>query len=225
MKLRFLSLFALAAAAGALNFLTGCTTETSVGGSSRAYNPVAYKPHNPNAVRVKVSLSTQQVYVMEGTKPLLVAATNVGVPGHTTPKGNFTITRKERDKRSGTYGFYRSGGVVTPAENGHGHGEYIGYPMAFWCEFEPQFGFHQGYVWPVPRSHGCLRLHKAVAPKFFALVHVGTPVSIAQTQPEDATIGANVQRPTDYNDPDPAPSYMASSAVFQSPPGGGLTPY
>ena len=56
-------------------------------------------------------------------------------------------------------------------------------------------------------------------------MHNGTPVDIERTQPEDATIGANVQRPTDYNDPDPAPSYMASPRVFDSPPGGGLTPY
>ena len=101
----------------------------------------------------------------------------------------------------------------------------MGYPMAFWCEFKPEYGFHQGYVWPVPRSHGCLRLHHNVAPKFFALVHDGTPVNIARTQPEDATIGANVQRPTDYNDPDPAPSYMASNKVFESPDGGTLVPY
>ena len=225
MKPRFFSLLALAVTASALTFLTGCETQTGAGGGSTAYNPVAYKPHNPSAVRVKVSLSKQVVYVFEGNKPLLVAATNVGIPGHATPSGNFTIYRKERKKRSGTYGFYRKNGVVTAAENGHGSGEYVGYPMAFWCEFKSQFGFHQGYVWPVPRSHGCLRLHHNVAPKFFALVHEGTPVNIAQTQPEDATIGANVQRPTDYNDPDPAPSYMASDKVFDSPPGGGLTPY
>ena len=225
MKPRFLSLLALAATAGALTFLTGCESTTTVGGSKTAYNPVAYKPHNPNAVRVKVSIDKQVVYVMEGTKPLLVAATSTGIPEKPTPKGNFTIYKKEHDKRSGSYGFYKQGGVVTPAENGHGHGEYIGYPMPFWCEFKPEYGFHQGYVWPGTRSHGCLRLHPTVASKFFALVHDGTPVNIAQTQPEDATIGAHVQRPTDYNDPDPAPSYMASSAVFQSPPGSGLTPY
>ena len=226
MKPRFLSLLALAATAGALTLLTGCETSTGVGGSSASYNPVAYKPHNPSAVRVKVSLDKQVVYVFEGNKPLLVAATNIGIPGHATPKGNFTITRKERDKRSGTYGFFKTGGTVVPGESSdHKPGNYVGYPMAFWCEFEPAFGFHQGYVWPVPRSHGCLRLHPKVASKFFALVHVGTPVNIAESQPEDANIGANVQRPTDYRDPDPAPSYMASSKVFDSPPGSELVPY
>ena len=224
MKHRFVSALALAVTAGALSFLTGCTdmTTSSTGGS---YNPVAYKPHNPSAVRVKVSLSKQQVYVMEGTKPLLVAACTVGIPAKPTPRGNFTIYNKIQRKRSGSYGFYKSGDTVTPAEAGHGSGQYIGYPMAFWCEFSPAYGFHQGYVWPNPRSHGCIRMHKMVAPKFFALVHSGTPVNIADSQPEDATIGAHVQRPTDYNDPDPPASYTASDRVFDSPPGGGLTPY
>lgn len=223
MKSRFFSLLALAATVGALNFLTGCTTPQVGGGSN--YNPVAYKPHHPDAVRVKVSLSKQVVYVMEGSKPLLVAATNVGIPSKPTPTGGFRITRKEKNKRSGSYGFYRKGGVVVPAEAGHGSGEYVGYPMAFWCEFAPQYGFHQGYVWPTPRSHGCLRLHHNVAPKFFALVKVGTPVNIAHSQPEDASLGSNVPRPTDYADPDPAPAFMASSQVFAAPAGGGLVEY
>ncbi len=216
----------MAATAGALSFLTGCADmngTASTGGGN--YNPVAYKPHNPSAVRVKVSISKQMVYVMEGNKPLLVAATNVGIPSKPTPRGNFVITEKIQRKRSGTYGFYKNGDTVVPAENGKGHGQYIGYPMAFWCGFSPGYGFHQGYVWPIPRTHGCLRMHKNVAPKFFALVHVGTPVNIAETQPEDATLGANAGRPRDYNDPDPPAAYTASDRVFDSPPGGGLVAY
>ncbi len=226
MKHRFASAFALAVAAGALSLLTGCTDLTSTSSSGGgSYNPVAYKPHNPGAVKVKVSLSKQQVYVMEGSKPLLIAACNVGIPAKPTPRGNFTIYNKIQRKRSGSYGFYKNGDVVTPAEAGKGHGQYIGYPMGYWCEFSPSYGFHQGYVWPVPRSHGCIRLHKNVASKFFALVHSGTPVNIADSQPEDATIGANVQRPSDYQDADPPASFTASDRVFDSPPGGGLTPY
>lgn len=223
MKPRFLSLLALSATVGALNFLTGCANGPSLGGGN--YNPVAYRPHNPDAVRVKVSLNKQVVYVMEGNKTLLVAATNVGTAAKPTPKGNFRIYSKQATKRSGSYGFYRKGGVVVPAERGKGSGEYVGYPMAYWCEFSPAYGFHSGYVWPQPRTHGCLRLHKNVAPKFFALVRNGTPVNIAYTQPEDATIGANVQRPTDYNDPDPPAAFMASSRVFDAPQGQLLVNY
>ena len=208
-----------AAAALVLSLLGGCVAPQSV----NEPNPVAYKPHNPSAVRVKVSLSKQQVYVLEGDRPLLVAATCIGIPGKGTPTGNFTVFNKTAHKRSGSYGFYVNGGQVVAAEAGHGSGTYVGYPMPFWVEFSPTYGFHQGYVWPVPRTHGCLRLHKNVAPKFYALVHEGTPVNIARTQPEDQTIGLNVPRPHDFNDPDPDPAYMVSSQVFEQPAGQLLT--
>lgn len=216
--LRLLSAPAVAAAWAMLS--TACTTGPAVGGGG-SYNPVAYRPHNPGNVRVKVSLANQAVYVLEGEKPLLVAATNVGIPSKPTPTGNFRIYNKIEKKRSGSYGFWVSGTNVAPGESSRSTlrgGRYVGYPMAYWCEFSPAYGFHQGYVWPQPRTHGCLRLHHNVAPKFFALVRSGTPVNIARTQPEDATLGANLQRPTDYNDPDPPAGYMVSNKVFERPP-------
>ena len=60
---------------------------------------------------------------------------------------------------------------------------------------------------------------RTAAPKFFALVHEGTPVNIAQTQPEDQTIGKDAPRPRDYSDPDPPATYMISDAVFAPPKG------
>jgi hypothetical protein len=48
---------------------------------------------------------------------------------------------------------------------------------------------------------------------------VGTPVNIAETQPEDATIGRNLKRPTDYADPDPAGHVLISDAIFTQPSG------
>ncbi len=225
MKHRFVSALALALTAGALSFLTGCTNMTTTSSGGGSYNPVAYKPHNPSAVRVKVSISKQQVYVMEGSKPLLVAASNIGIPAKPTPTGHFTIYRKDKDKRSGSYGFYKNGDIVTPAEAGHGSGQYIGYPMAFWCEFKPEYGFHQGYVWPIPRSHGCLRLHHRrraevlrAGPRRHAGEHRRDPARGRHHRRErPAAHGLQRSRP--------APSYTASDRVFDSPPGGGLTPY
>lgn len=213
MKRFFSALSILAGAA----ILAGCAG-TSIGPSA-PYHVVAYKPHNPEAVRVKVSLSKENVYVLEGDRVLMAAACCVGLPGKATPSGNFHIYEKIPNKRSGSYGFSVSGGTITACEAGQAHGSYVGYPMPFWCGFAPAYGFHQGYVWPVPRTHGCIRLDKQVAPRFYELVHNGTPVNIAYTQPEDATIGAKVQRPTDYRDPDPAPSFMISSGPFQKPAG------
>lgn len=206
--------FALIASCAALA-LTGCET-LNVGAP---YNPPAHRPHDPGAVRVKVSLKNQAVYVLEGDRPLLVAATCVGLPGKSTPTGSFHVTEKIATKRSGSYGFSVSGNNVRPCEAGSATGRYVGYPMAFWVGFYPGYGFHQGYVWPIPRTHGCLRLHKTVAPKFYALVRDGTPISIAYTQPEDATLGKDLQRPTDYKDPDPPAAFMVSPAVFEAPKG------
>jgi hypothetical protein len=212
MKRLVLLLLATVSAIG----MSGCAGRTSL--RSR-YDAVAYKPTNPDNVRIKVSLQNRAVYVMEGDRPLLVTATAVGTPSHPTPTGNFRIFNKIPKKRSGSYGFSVSGDSIRPCKSGEATGRYVGYPMAFWCEFAPAYGFHEGSVWPMPRTHGCLRLHKNVAPKFYELARIGTPVNISQTQPEDATIGRNLKRPTDYADPDPPASYMISDGVFTTPSG------
>ena len=203
-------------AMGAL-FLTSCGTPSVSPGN---YRVTAHRPHDPSAVRVKVSLSKQNVYVMEGDRCLMAVATTVGIPAKPTPKGNFTIYSKQEHKRSGSYGFRVQGDRIIPAEAGASiPGNYVGYPMGYWCEFSPAYGFHQGFVHLQPRSHGCLRLKGEAAPKFFALVKIGTPVNIAETQPEDATIGTKIQRVDDSKTPDPPNSVSISEAAFQKPSG------
>ena len=180
------------------------------------YDNPAYKPKDPSKVVVKVSLSKQMVYVMEGNKPLLVTACCVGLPTHPTPKGSFCVQSKNRNKRSGAYGFSVLRDAIIPCESCNAKGHYVGYPMPYWVEFAPGYGFHQGWVWPVPKSHGCIRLHANDAGDFWELTRVGTPVKIAETQPEDATLGANAPRPQDYNDPDlPAPILVAQKYFEQ----------
>jgi lipoprotein-anchoring transpeptidase ErfK/SrfK len=201
-------------------FLTGCGTTGSVS-SGGNYHVVAHRPHNPDAVSVKVSLSRQNVYVMEGDRCLMAVACTVGIPAKPTPKGSFRIYAKEEHKRSGSYGFRVQGDKVIPAEAGSNiPGHYVGYPMGYWCEFAPAYGFHQGYVHLAPRSHGCIRLKGEAAPKFYALVHNGTPVNIAESQPEDATFGKQVQRVDDSKTPDPPGRVSISEAAFMKPAGG-----
>ena len=219
--MRILCLRTLVAGAtlGAM-FLTGCSILTT--STKKTYEVVAYKPHNPSAVRVKVSLQSEMVYVMEGNRPLLVTPTTIGKQGATTPTGSFRVFAKIQKKRSNTYGFWTNGSTIVAGTSGKAPGSgyhYVGYPMAYWVEFKPAYGFHQGAVWPIPHSHGCLRLHPNAAPKFFALVHEGTPVNIARTQPEDATLGKKAPHPADYNDPDPPAAFMISSKVFEPPKG------
>jgi hypothetical protein len=203
--------YLIAALAVAPLFFTGCATRPV----ARPYHVIAYKPHDPAKVRVDVSTSTGTVYVMEGDRCLMAAACCVG-ENNATHLGHHSVIAKERTKRSGSFGFSRSG---VPADIHKGQSVEVGYPMAFWVEFEPSYGFHEGFVWSIPRTHGCIRLHKQAAARLFALTRIGTPVDIATTQPEDATLGKTVMRLDQRNDPDPAPSLLMSSQWFQDPPG------
>jgi len=194
-----------------LLLLSGCATTAF----RTTYDQPAYKPKDPSKVVVKVSLNKQMVYVMEGNRPLLVTACCVGMPSKSTPKGNLCVTRKERNKRSGSYGFAVMRDAIVPCEAGSAKGRYVGYPMPYWVEFAPGYGFHQGWVWPTPKTHGCIRLHANDAGDFWELTRVGTPVQIANTQPEDATLGSKTPRPQDYNDPDLPNGEMTSPSYFQ----------
>lgn len=205
---------------GIAAFSVHCASRSTSSLGSNFDSP-AHRPNNPSDVRVKVSLANQMIYVMEKDRPLLVTPTCVGTPDHPTPKGDFTAYNKIAKKRSYTYGYHVTPNGVKAGTSGEtpSGARYVGYPMAYWVEFKPTYGFHSGWVWPVPRTHGCLRLHQNVAPKFFELVRPGTQINIAQTQPEDATLGRNVARPTDYNAPDLPGPVIITDAAFPAPKG------
>jgi lipoprotein-anchoring transpeptidase ErfK/SrfK len=188
---RLHTLLSLAAVAA---FLTGCA------GTGGSYKVTAYKPNNPSAVRVKVSTSTQNVYVLEGDRLLMAVQGCVGTASNPTPAGNFRINNKIKNKRR----------VSQPD---------AGYPMAYWAEFKPAYGFHEGFVHPRPRTHGCIRLHREAAARLFALVNIGTPVNISHSQPEDRLYGGQVRKLDQSRDPDPPRSYMMSPSWFKDPAG------
>ncbi len=191
--MRLLCRLSLVAALASTALLTSCET-ASKGGS---YRVTAYRPKDPSNVRVKLSTSTQHIYVVEGDRLLMAVQGTVGANG-TTPLGQFKITNKIKNKRR----------VSQPD---------AGYPMAYWCEFKPAYGFHEGFVHPAPRSHGCIRLHREAAARLFALVRVGTPVQIARSLPEDARYGSMVRKLDQSRDPDPPRSLLMSPSWFKDP--------
>ena len=195
--MRLLSRLLLAVGCTAAVFLTSCSTAPV--SSTGAYKVTALRPNNPDNVKVKLSTSTQHVYVMEGDRLLMAVQGTVGA-NNTTPKGNFRITRKEKNKRR----------ISQPDR---------GYPMGYWAEFKPAYGFHEGFVHARPRSHGCIRLHREAAARLFALVKVGTPVNIATSQPEDSKYGHLVRKLDQSRDPDPPRSLLMSDSWFKDPPG------
>ena len=202
-------------AAGLAALFTSCSNMPTGGGGLahyNAYNRPATLPSNPKNVRVKVSTGNQMLYVMEGNKPLLVTPISVGKPSSPTPKGNFRIFNKEHYHRANTHGYAYNGKQVKKCylSQKPAGWSFKGTPMPYWCEFAPNYGFHTGWVKPYPCTHGCIRLHHNIAPKFFKLVSIGTPVNIATHQPEDNTIGRNVPRSPDAG---PLPDFPGSFYV------------
>lgn len=175
---------------------TGLATGYPTPGFDSNYYVKASRPTNPANVRVKVSTSNQAVYVMEGDRPLMVLACTVGKASSPTPKGSFKIRSKQKFRRR-------------QSQPGRG------YPMGYWCEFRSAaYGIHAGWVHNAPRSAGCIRLHFNAAPKFFNLVRVGTPLHVATTQPEDATLGQNILRPRDGAAPEFPGNILNTNEVF-----------
>jgi hypothetical protein len=196
--MRQLSRLLLCLGATTALFLTSCGTMTSV--STGNYRVIAHKPTDPSKVEVKLSLSTQNVYVIEGDRLLMAAVTNVGKPGAATPTGKFTIYNKEKKRRR--------------------HSEPDrGYPMAYWQEFKSAYGFHEGFVHPYPHTHGCVRMHKEAAARLFALTRIGTPVEIQHSLPEDKKWGSQVRRLDESKLPNPPRSLLMSDAWFKDPAG------
>jgi hypothetical protein len=209
--MKFHQTLLLAASAATALVLASCGMTKSMSTTGLAayhnYDRPTKLPTNPNNVRVKVSLSKQRTYVMEGSQVLMVMPVSVGAPGNSTPSGNFTVYNKVEKKRANSHGYAYKGNQVkqTLLSNKPSGWSFKGTPMPYWVEFKPNYGFHTGWVKHHPCTHGCIRMHENLAPKFFRLVKVGTPVNIAYSQPEDATIG-NIPLPPDAG---PLPDYPA----------------
>ena len=203
---------------GAVMGFSSCSMNSPGGGISsyQAYDRPAKLPKNPGAVEVKVSLSKQRVYVMEGNEMLLAMPVSVGAPSSPTPTGNFRISDKQQYYRANTHGYASQGNQIeqTYLSKKKAGWSFKGTPMPYWCEFEPAYGFHTGWVKHTPCTHGCIRMHENLSPKFYRLVSQGTPVSIAYSQPEDAK-WADMALPPDAGPlPDYSPAMYVGDGYF-----------
>jgi len=158
---------------------------------------------------------------MEGSDCLLAMPVSVGTPAKPTPKGSFRIFNKVEKKRANSHGYAHSGASIkqTMLSKKPAGWLFKGTPMPYWCEFKPNYGFHTGWIKHHPCTHGCIRMHENLSPKFFRLVKVGTPVNIAYSQPEDATHGRTVRKLDQARDPDPPREVIMASSWFKDPAG------
>ncbi len=162
---------------------------------STNYDPPLVPPKNRSNVKLKLSTGAQRLYLMEGDQVLLATPCSVGRAETPTPHGHFTIYTKTQNRRR----------ISQPG---------AGYPMTYWMEFKSAYGMHWGFVKPYPCTHGCVRLPIKSAQKIFNTIPTGTPLHIAASHPEDATIGKSLPVLDDGPMPDPPWPYMSSQQVF-----------
>lgn len=190
-------LFASAVLGGAVVLLSSCGNTASNSGTAFSFDPPAKKPSNPSAVKIHISTGAGKLYVTEGNDVLLATPVGVGTTATPTPKGNFRIDSKTRNRRR---------------QSNPG----VGYPMTYWMSFHsPAYGMHWGFVKPHPSTHGCVRMPLNSARKVFDMARVGTPVNVAASQPWDSTIGAKLPHLDDSPLANPPDSYMKSNKVFE----------
>ncbi len=141
---------------------------------------------NPSNSRVVISLSKQRVYLMTGDQVYIDSPISSGKAGHSTPRGNFSVTEKDLNHRSSIYGNFvdRNGrvvraGVSTRIDSAPSGTRYEGAPMKYFCRLTGSgVGMHIGILPGYPASHGCVRLPPEIAPLIYAKVKVGTRVVI-----------------------------------------------
>lgn len=142
-------------------------------------------PSLKGPLRIVIDLSHQKVIYYKGNVEIGLSPTSTGMEGHRTPRGNFSIVRKDATHRSGSYGelIDKEGNVVDPAfEMGSkpipAGLRYRGAPMFSGMQIYKGIWMHEGEVTGYPVSHGCIRLPAKMAKIFFEHTPVGTPVTI-----------------------------------------------
>jgi lipoprotein-anchoring transpeptidase ErfK/SrfK len=134
--------------------------------------------------RVIINLSEQRAYLVENAKVSLISPIASGKPGWSTPTGRFAVVDKDIDHHSQSFGSVidGSGRIVsssaTPGTHVPPGFHYQPAPMPFYMQFGEAVGMHAGYLPGYPASHGCVRMPRDLAERFFERVNIRTPVTV-----------------------------------------------
>ncbi len=167
------------ASAFALSSLAAASTVLVAAGPAAAHEPASDPAPCDAAAQACVDLATEQAWLMEeGAVTYGPVPMRGGMPGYETPIGTFKVLWKDIDHRSR---------------------EYDNAPMPYSVFFtETGVAFHEGDL--SRQSHGCVRLTRSAAEKFYAELQEGEVVQVVSTTspedtaPEDAPEGENAPR-------------------------------
>jgi hypothetical protein len=135
---------------------------------------------------IKIVRDEQKAYFYKGTQIVGMTPISTGKSTHSTPAGTYQVTQKNKDHESSLYGVIRdqaTGQIVNDDADVRKHragpGEiFENAPMPYFMRFNAGVGMHVGHLPGYAASHGCVRMPKEMAVKFFENSKVGTPVIV-----------------------------------------------
>ena len=144
------------------------------------WRPGPYK----GAPKIVVDLGEQRAYFYRGKYIIGESNISTGRKGYETPPGRYRVTEKDADHISNQYGDYitEDGEIVMqnisrkdPKPPGT---IFDGAQMPYFLRFRDGYGMHAGFVPRYRASHGCIRMPKEMARRFFNAAREGTPVIV-----------------------------------------------
>lgn len=144
---------------------------------------------NASNSSIRIDLSAQRAYLMNGTELAMDYPIASGTSKHPTPTGTYKILETlPTEKRSNTYGKIYDAEENVINSNADARvdlipegGKFVGAAMPYWMRLTwDGIGMHKGKVPRYPASHGCVRTYYKVVSIVYNKVKIGTPVSIVQ---------------------------------------------
>ncbi len=137
---------------------------------------------NPSIV---IDLTQQKATFLKNGQEVGRSAVSTGSKGFKTPVGSFKIIDKISNHVSSLYGNYvNAEGEVVVAnvdatkDKCPAGAKFRGAPMPFFMRVHGGVGMHAGHLPGYPASHGCIRMPRGAAQRFFENAPKGTPVLI-----------------------------------------------
>ena len=152
--------------------------------------------------RIVIDTSTQVANFYAGNERVGWTTIATGVSSHPTPRGQFSILEKVRDKRSNLYGkLVRNGKVIRSSAHGRDPvpqgARFVGASMPHFMRLTYDgIGMHAG---PIPNpgqpaSHGCIRMPPEMAEAVFAHVGPSTAVTVVGNGPDYGNYAERIAR-------------------------------
>jgi lipoprotein-anchoring transpeptidase ErfK/SrfK len=137
-------------------------------------NPFTYPFTHPLDTRLVLKLRERRVYLYQGGEILTSYPVAVGKKGWETPTGNYQVIQMVENP---AWEHPWNGNIVPPGPDNPLGERWIG----FWTDGKNFIGFHgtpAEHLIGRAVSHGCVRMRNRDIKALFALVQVGTPITV-----------------------------------------------